>query len=487
MSGFPVLSAVVWLPLVTAVLAWFIDGGRRARTLAVAGTVMGLGLTLAVAAGFQTGTRDAQFVEHLALPGISYHLGVDGLSLLFLPLTSIFTLLLLLSPDVSDVRRRTVTVLALQACTLGMFTALDVKLFGVWFILEMWPSWILITLGRGSTQQPSRRTYTAFMTTAAIAFIGAALLAGNGETPLTTQRVVFALFFLAFAVRVPIFPLHSWLPRSVETGNTPGISVFLVGLKPVAFALLRFAIPLAPDAAVEAAPLVGAIGFVGMVYGALVALVQSDLRRMLVFASVSHMGVVLLGLAAMNHAAFSGALLQMLNLGVSITGLFLVAAFLHRRVGSTEFSAMGDFMARAPALTLVFLLIALGGIGLPGTSGFNGEHLIMLGALKAHWALAAGVGLGTLLTAAYLLSGFQRAFLRPRDGDDRVIPDLSRGERLAAGTVCALVMGMGLVSSPFVQVMDESIHAVAERVSAHSAREAWFLPGARRTPTHADD
>jgi NADH-quinone oxidoreductase subunit M len=460
-------------------------------------------ITLVVVRKFVNGSAAMQFVEQVPLlGGCSYHLGVDGLSLWFLPLSAALTLLVLLADPGDKVRMA--TLLSLESCTLGMFLSLDLSLFAFWFVVELWPSWRLIVAGRLPSERPGFGYYWFFMAGAGVALLAAVALLGFNHYQLAgtvrfdlpslllyrpspqTQKTIFVLLFLACAARIPMFPLHSWMPRVVEQSGPIGISVFLVGLKPAAFALMRFAIPLLPEAAIELAPWLGALGFAGMLYAGLVALMQTDLRRMLAFACISHMGVVLMGLAAMNEAGFSGALLQLLSLGVAISGLFLVAGYLHQRLGSTESSRMGGLMQRTPRLGLVFLVTALGAVGMPGTSGFNGEHLIMLGALTSHWALALGVGLATLLTAGYMLNYFQRAFLRPALDGEEPVADLDRTESLAAGAACALVLGMGLVSSPFVRSMDSSTDALAARVSAHAAAEPWFFPYVRLERGKAD-
>jgi NADH-quinone oxidoreductase subunit M len=304
--------------------------------------------------------------------------------------------------------------------------------------------------------------------------------------PLADQRPIFALFLVAIAIRMPLFPFHGWLEGAIETRSIAGVSVFLVGVKPAAYALLRFTFPVFPEAAHEASTLLVVVGGAGMVYGAMIALVQTDLRRLLVFGSVSHMGIVVVAFASLNEYAFTGALMQSLNLGIAITGLFFLAAFLHQRFGSTDLAAMGGgLVGRVPKLALAFLVIALGGIGMPGTSGFNGEHMMMLGALHAHWAYAGVIGVSIFLTAVYLLTAYQRAFLSRVSGTPTPVVDLSRQEMFIVGCVTALVLGTGLVSSPFTRVMTPSVRAVTEHVRVHDVRRPWLDPKSS-TPIRVD-
>jgi NADH-quinone oxidoreductase subunit M len=244
------------------------------------------------------------------------------------------------------------------------------------------------------------------------------------------------------------------------------MSVFLVGVKLGTYGLLRFTIPLLPEAASGWFWLMALLGVTGTVYGALLALGQSNLRRLLAYASLSHMGVVMLGLFSLNLDGFEGGLLQMINLGIVGAGLFFVAGFLSTRIGPPEIAALGGVVHHAPLLTGAFLVIALAGIGLPGTNGFNGEHLVMLGAYEQHWTMALAAGLGVFLTAAYSLSYFLRGFMgAPRPAVIERVYDLTSRERGIVLALAGLIFWIGLGTGPFIQAIRPSLTVLEQRVA----------------------
>ncbi|MBA2336929.1 MAG: NADH-quinone oxidoreductase subunit M, partial [Acidimicrobiia bacterium] len=373
----------------------------------------------------------------------------------------------------------------LEAATVGAFAALDLVLFWFFFVVELVPSWFLITRwGTGPQRRRAALEYVSFMGVgsacmlAGIILLGRNVAATTGEgysfelarllevgVPPDQQTLIFFLLFLGFAVKAPIFPFHTWLPKVLEHGPVVGLSVFLVGVKLGTYGLVRFVIPLLPAAASDWFWLMAVLGATGIVYGALLALGQTNLRRLLAFASLSHMGVVMLGLFSLNLDGFEGGLLQMVNLGIVGAGLFFVAGFLFTRVGPPEVGELGGVVHHAPLLTGTFLIIALAGIGLPGTNGFNGEHLVMLGAYEQHWAMAIAAGVGVFLTAAYSLSYFQRGFMgAARPAVVERVYDLTGGERGIVLTLAALIFWIGLGTGPFIQTMRPSLMAVEQLV-----------------------
>lgn len=497
--GFPVLSALIFLPLLFVVVLRFVGDEALARRLALAGAVLELLLACFVAIDFAGGIADVQFAERVGpLPGIGvgYQLGVDGISVLFLPITALLTVLVVVYAEYSiaaDARRYLMATLALEATLMGAFLSLDLVLFWIFFVLELIPSYYLIThFGTGPLRHRAAREYVGFMLAgSALMLVGIVLLGINHDRELGTglsfdylellgvevgtdlQTVVFFLLFFGFAVKAPIFPFHTWLPKVLEHGPIVGMSVFLVGIKLGTYGLLRFVIPMVPEAAREWFWLMAVLGGIGIVYGALIALVQTNLRRLLAFASLSHMGAVTLGLFALNFHGLQGGLLQMINLGVAGAGLFFVAGFLHTRLGSPELGSMGGLVYTLPLLSTVFLIIALATVGLPGTGGFNGEHLILIGAFEVGWIMALAAGAGTVLTAAYLLWYFQRAFMGA--SPDPVLadapaksPDLQRRELVIALALGAVIFWIGLDSGPLLNQMDGSLRWIESRVEAVS-------------------
>ena len=505
--GFPILSVLIALPLVVCAALCLVRGNGIVTTLAVGGAGLEVGLAAFLALRFNAGVADIQFVERSeSVLGITWHLGVDGISLLFIPLTALLGLLVIVYAEHSTAHSRTgnargyaIATLALEAAMIGAFASLDLIVFWFFFVIELVPSWFLITRwGTGEQRRRAAGEYVGFMAAgsalmlAGIVLLGRnyALTTGNGYSfeflalleagvPPSAQTSIFFLLFFGFAVKAPIFPFHTWLPKVLEHGPVVSMSVFLVGAKLGTYGLLRFVIPLLPNAASEWSGLMAVLAVVSTVYGALLALGQTNLRRLLAFASLSHMGMVMLGLFSLNLDGFEGGLLQMVNLGIVGAGLFFVAGFLVTRVGPPELASLGGVIHHAPLLTGAFLIIALAGIGLPGTNGFNGEHLVMLGAYERHWSMAVGAGLGVFLTAAYLLSYFLQGFMGEahRRVEERVY-DLTGRERGIVLTLTTLIFWIGLGTGPFVQTIRPSLMQLEERVE--TAAGAPVIGGGER-------
>jgi NADH-quinone oxidoreductase subunit M len=510
--GFPLVGALIALPmLLVALLALIRDERWVFRIGAVGASVEVLlaGLVLAV---FRRGVPDIQLVERVRLGEVlSYHVGVDGLSVLFLPLTALLTLLVVLySQEVSksDPRRYLMAVFSLTSALMGAFAALDLVLFWIFAAVELVPGALLIRgWGTGANRTMAARRYLIFngagsllmLAGLAVLALGAgsdATLSPGGSSALDLMRLLrvpippkeqalgFFLLLLAFAVRVPLFPFHGWLAVVMEEGPIVGVSVFLVGVKLGGYGLLRFTIMLLPEAARELGWIAVALGLTGMVYGALLALIQTNLRRFLAFACLSHSGGIMVGLFSLNTAGIEGGLIEMLNTGVAAAGLFFVAGFVHRRVGSSELSKLGGLSQRLPILSLTFLIFSLALIGMPGTSGFDAEHLILEGALDDHHTtLAIAVAAGSVLAAAYLFRYYQRAFLSsPKTPAPAILLDLRRRELLIAAVFGAILVGFGLFSRPIAGTVIGSVKLVAERIGqAHGEVPSLIVR------IHADD
>jgi NADH-quinone oxidoreductase subunit M len=289
--------------------------------------------------------------------------------------------------------------------------------------------------------------------------------------PLHTQRWLFAAFALAFAIKVPMFPLHSWLPDAHTEAPTGG-SVILAGvlLKIGTYGFLRLAIPLFPLAAREALPIITAIAVVGIVYGALVAMVQPDLKRLVAYSSVSHLGFVMLGLAALNVQGVQGSLFQMLNHGLSTGALFLAVGVIYERRHTRLISEFGGLWTQLPLYGAVFMIIMLSSMGLPGLNGFVGEFLILLGAFKAHAAAAVIGTSGVLLGAVYLLWMYERVMFGPlQNPKNRVLPDLSRREIAVFAPIVVMLFVMGIYPKPFLSRMEPSVQAYVNRMQEKMA------------------
>jgi NADH-quinone oxidoreductase subunit M len=494
----PLLSTLIAVPLVGAVALLFINNrdNRRehlVRWFALAWSMVELALTLVLWMWFNSGSADFQFVErHAWIPafGIEYAVGVDGISLFLVVLTAFLTPLSLLSSWASlhgRVRAFSICMLVLESAMIGVFVSIDLFLFYVFWDAMLVPMYFLI-----GVWGYERRVYAAvkFMlyTMAGsvlmlIAIISLAYLhdVANGMYSFDlirlydlqlSQRVQFwgfLAFALAFAIKVPLFPFHTWLPDAHVEAPTAG-SVILAGvlLKMGTYGLVRFAFPLFPDAAVFFAPYLAGLAVIGILYGALVAMVQPDLKKLVAYSSVSHLGFVVLGICAMNVQGMQGAMFQMLAHGVSTGGLFLLVGMLSDRRHTRLIGEYGGLKAVVPRLTAVFFLITLASIGLPTLNGFIGEFLILLGAFARHWRWAALAATGVILSAVYMLWMFQRVnYGSVTTEKNRALPDLTPREWALVVPTMAMAILMGVVPGIFLRPMEPSVTRLIERVTAN--------------------
>lgn len=494
---FPILSALILLPFFGAVLVHSMKRSRQAYFWALVVAALELAIAFFVLVRFERHTMALQFVERIPLLwGLSYHVGVDGLSVLFLPLTALLAPLVILHSMVAskkDPERYLATILCLEGTLVGGFVSLDLILFWFFATIELIPGAIMI---RSWGTAPSARRRQVALRYAEINLMGVLLVLGgtlvlvrgasvqsfsvgdlmSATTPAGSQYLAFWLFVLGFAIRIPLFPFHGWFPPVVAEGPVVGVSVFLVGAKLGVYGLLRFVLPLMPLAASRYNDTLAIVGVLGMVYGGLLALVQTNLRQLVAFACLAQAGSIIVGLSTLNVEGLTGALLATTTIGFSSAGLYLVAGFLHVRFGTTTIersAGAGRLSQHAPLLSLTFLLVGLSTIGMPGTSGFEPIHLVVIGALGAKQGITAvAVALGGLLGAAYLLRYFQRTFVasHPNPAVASVTPvrtnmrDLEPTELVIAAAMTAIVIGCGLFSHPLIDVVEGSIRGVSNAV-----------------------
>ena len=493
----PLLTLSWALPLAGAILLLLVpnkDGSRDGlmRWAAVAISLVSFGVTLAIWAAFDGTSAEYQMVERMPwIPafGIDYYVGVDGISLLLIVLTGFLTPIALLSSwegVEKKIKEFSVFVLVLEAAMIGVFVSLDLFLFYVFWDAMLIPMYFLIGIW-GYDQRIYAAVKFMLYTMAGsvlmlIAILTLAWLHSEAtgaysfdlvklyalEIAPDTQRWLFLAFALAFAIKVPLFPFHTWLPDAHVQAPTAG-SVILAGvlLKMGTYGLVRFAFPLFPVAAVEFAPWIAGLAVIGIVYGALVAMVQPDMKKLVAYSSVSHLGFVVLGICAMNVQGMQGAVYQMLAHGVSTGGLFLVVGMLSDRRHTRLISEFGGLKGVMPKLTAGFLLLTLASIGLPGMNGFVGEFLIMFGAFKADPRYVIVAGLGVILSAVYMLWMFQRVFYGPvTHEENRTLPDLSVREWAALVPLVALAIFMGVAPNLFLKPTEGAVRAVVERLDA---------------------
>ncbi|HVM35250.1 MAG TPA: NADH-quinone oxidoreductase subunit M [Actinomycetota bacterium] len=498
MADFPFLDLAVFVPLVGAVLIGLVPR-RLEHTVrwAALGTailtfLLSLGLLVnfdATRDGFQLGSR----AEWIPEWGVSYITGVDGVSLWMVLLTTfLMPLCVLASWSITrKIKPYFVFLLALETGLLGVFASLDMFLFYLFWEATLVPMYFLIGMwGYGNRLYAAMKFFLFTLVGSLLMLVGILYLYFTGGdltfsyeallgTPLAmdTQRLLFLAFFASFAVKVPLVPFHTWLPDAHTEAPTAG-SVMLAGvlLKLGAYGLIRFAIPLFPDAAREMVPWIVGLSIVGIVYGALVAAMQSDLKRLIAYSSVAHLGFITLGIFVGTVEGMSGGILQMVNHGLSTGALFMLVGALYDRRHTRLIADYGGIAGSVPILAGVFLFVALSSIGLPALNGFVGEFLVLLGTFLSlrWWVVPAAFGI--VLAAVYLLWAYQRVFQGPLTlEDNRRMADLSWREVAMLAPICALILFIGLYPKPFL----DRINPAAERV-VQQLNESSVIPESSR-------
>jgi len=496
---FPILTSLIALPIVGALVLLFVpnddhsDGTVRAVALVV--SLLVFAETLLLWYHFNAASADFQFTErHEWIPafGVSYFIGIDGISLLLVVLTAFLTPIALLG-SWESVHKRTkafaIFVLLLESTMLGVFVSLDLFLFYVFWDAMLIPMYFLIGIWGYE-----RRVYAAvkfLLYTMAgsvlmlLAILGLAYMhsVATGtysfdllklyemSIPPRTQVWFFLAFALAFAIKIPLFPFHTWLPDAHVEAPTAG-SVILAGvmLKMGTYGLVRFAFPLFPAAAQLFAPILATLAVVGIIYGALVAMVQLDMKKLVAYSSVSHLGFVVLGICAMNMQGVQGAVYQMLSHGITTGGLFLMVGMLSDRRHTRLISEYGGLKKVMPHLVAAFLIVTLASIGLPGLNGFVGEFLILLGAFRWNPKMAAFAATGVILSATYMLWMFQRVNYGPVTNEKNArLVDLRPREWFVIVPIIALAILMGVLPNIFLKPMGPSIQRMLNQIQQGSA------------------
>jgi NADH-quinone oxidoreductase subunit M len=507
---FPLLSAVLFSPLVGALMLACMPGQQvdAIRRAAFAFSLIPFFLSLLLLAAFDPANGGFQLVEQAAwIPsfGIAYHVGVDGISLFLVLLTTFLTPLVILF-GWGDIEKRVkpymIFLLLLETGILGAFVALDLFLFYVFWEVMLVPMVFIIGVWGGSRRIYAAIKFVLFTMSGSLLMLVAILYlawqAGGGQPsfdllrlynldlPLATQRWLFAAFALAFAIKVPMFPLHTWLPDAHVEAPTGG-SVILAGvlLKLGTYGFLRYAVGLFPAVAVEAFPIIVAAAVIGIVYGALVAMVQPDLKKLVAYSSVSHLGFVMLGLFALNREGVAGSIYQMLNHGLSTGALFLLVGVIYHRRHTRLIADFGGLWKQLPLFSVAFLIVMLSSVGLPGLNGFVGEFLILLGAFRASVPAAAFAVSGVVLGAVYMLWMFQRVMFGPLDKpENQTLTDLSAREIVVLAPVLLMIVVMGVYPEPFLSRMQPAVDAFVARVERRAAASAHALrPSSGRAST----
>ena len=493
----PILSMILHAPMIAALMLFVIprDNVEGLKRAALVFSLIPFLLSLLMLANFNVADGGLQFTEHVVWNdrlGISYALGVDGFSLWLILLITFLTPLLLLSAWKSidhGVKEFLILNLFLESAMMGALVAADLFLFFVYWELMLVPMFFIIGVWGGENRRYATIKLMLYTIGGSAFFLVAMFYvvwrhAGDGPltfdiiklyaTPLTLteQRWLFAAFAVAFAIKVPMFPFHTWLPDAHTEAPTSGSLVLAaVLLKMGVYGFLRFAIPLFPLAAVEAFPYIMAIAAFGIFYGALVAFPQPDMKRLVAYSSVSHMGFVMLGVYAFNLIGVTGGVMQMINHGLSTGALFIMIGFIYERRHTRMIEEYGGLWAVVPVFSVFFLIVTLSSIALPGLNGFVGEFLILMGAFRAHTWLGGVAVLGVVLGAVYMLTLYKHVIFGPlTSAANKALADLTPREISVMVPIVAMMFLIGLYPKPFLERIEPTVKTLLARMEAAGAR-----------------
>ena len=487
--GYPLLSVVIWLPIVFGGLVLATGNDRNAplaRLIALLGALLGLLVALPLYTGFDRMTSAMQFVElkpWISQFNIHYYLGVDGISLLLVLLNCFFTLIVVIAGwQVIEKRvaQYMASFLIMSGLINGVFISLDAMLFYVFWEAMLIPMFIIIGVWGGPNRVYAALKFFLYTLLGSLLMLAALLYlyfkSGSFSIldyyqlplPMNAQILIFIAFFMAFAVKVPMFPVHTWLPDAhVEAPTGGSVILAAIMLKVGAYGFIRFAMPIAPDASHELAGVMIALSLIAVVYIGLVALTQADMKKLVAYSSISHMGFVTLGLFLFNAYGMEGALLQMISHGFVAGALFLCIGVLYDRVHSRQIVDYGGVANTMPVFAAFFMLFAMANSGLPGTSGFVGEFLVILGAVKVNFWYAFAAATTMVFGAAYTLWMYKRVIFGPVANDHvRHLHDIGGREKLVMLSLAVAVLLVGLYPLP----LSEILHASVNDLLVHLAR-----------------
>jgi len=498
MTNFPWLSVITFAPMIGVLFILLIRGNpevvaRNTRAVALWTSLITFAVSMGIWVKFDNAIVGFQFEEKavwMESLGLAYHLGVDGISMFFILLSTLLTVLCIAASWISitdRVKEYMISFLVLETLMIGMFSALDLVLFYVFFEGVLIPMFLIIGVWGGP-----RRNYAAFkfflytlvgsvlMLLAILTMIFESGTADitvllNHDFPVSLQPWLWLAFFASFAVKVPMWPVHTWLPDAHVEAPTAG-SVILAGvlLKFGGYGFLRFSLPMFPIASADFTPFIFGLSVIAIIYTSLVALAQEDMKKLIAYSSVAHMGFVTMGCFAANQQGIEGAIIQMLSHGVVSAALFLVVGIVYDRIHSREISSYGGLVHRMPFYALIFMIFMLASVGLPGTSGFVGEFLILIGTFQVNTWVALLGATGVIIGAAYMLYLYRRVIFGELTKEDlKKILDVSPREIAVFAPLIFIVFFMGIYPIPFLDVMHSSVENLIERyhsaLAAHNA------------------
>jgi len=500
-----ILTAVTFVPTLGAVLIFLLprrnDGVVKVTSFVT--SLVTFALSVPLCTRFDPGSPEYQFVEQrqwMPTLGISYHLGVDGISLLLVLLTTFLMPLSLLASWHSIERRWkefAITMLLLETGMLGVFLALDLFLFYIFWEAMLIPMYLIIGIWGGPNRVYAAVKFILYTLAGSLLMLvailalyflhGAATGTYTFDLPVVaryvlpaglTQNLLFLAFAFAFAIKVPMWPFHTWLPDAHVEAPTPG-SVILAAvlLKMGTYGFLRFCLPLFPQATLAFAPWMFGLAVIGILYGAWVSTVQADIKKLVAYSSVSHLGYVVLGLFALNPQGLVGSIIQMVNHGLSTGALFLIVGMLYERRHTRLIADFGGLWKVVPALSVFFLIVSLSSLGLPGLNGFVGEFLILIGAFQVSRPAALLATAGIIFAAVYMLWMYQRVIFGPvTHEENRRLKDLSAREWVILVPVLVLIVWIGIYPAPFTGRTEASVQALITQVQTKAAATAALAP-----------
>ncbi|AOK30180.1 NADH:ubiquinone oxidoreductase subunit M [Burkholderia singularis] len=488
MHSFPILSTAIWLPIVFGLIVLAVGSDKNpgvARGVALIGSLLGLAVTVPLVTGFDSSTAALQFVEQstwIERFNISYHLGVDGISMWFVVLTALITVIVVIAAwevITENVAQYLAAFLILSGIMIGVFSAADGLLFYVFFEATLIPMYIIIGVWGGPN-----RVYAAFKfflyTLAGSLLMLVALIYlyththsfdlatwQNAKLEMTPQILLFIAFFLAFAVKVPMWPVHTWLPDAhVEAPTGGSVVLAAIMLKLGAYGFLRFSLPITPDASHFFAPVVITLSLVAVIYIGLVAMVQADMKKLVAYSSIAHMGFVTLGFFIFNQLGVEGAIVQMISHGFVSGAMFLCIGVLYDRLHSRQIADYGGVVNVMPKFAAFAMLFSMANCGLPGTSGFVGEFMVILAAVQFNFWIAFGAAFTLILGAAYTLWMYKRVYFGAVKSDKVAkLSDIGRREFSMLAVLAAFTLLMGLYPKPFTDVMHVSVENLLSHVA----------------------
>jgi NADH-quinone oxidoreductase subunit M len=488
--GLPLLSVAIWLPIFFGILVLATGDDKNAqlaRMLAMVGSVLGFLVTIPLYTGFVRDTSEMQFVEMhnwIARFNIHYHLGVDGISVLFILLTSFFAPIVVLAGwkvIEKRVAQYMASFLIMSGVMIGVFASLDSVLFYVFWEAMLIPMFLIIGVWGGPNRVYAAVKFFLYTLLGSLLMLVALIYLYNKSDgsfeildfhqvviPLREQILIFIAFFFAFAVKVPMIPLHTWLPDAhVEAPTGGSVILAAIMLKVGAYGFLRFSLPIVPAASHYLSGVMIALSLIAVVYIGLVALTQTDMKKLVAYSSISHMGFVTLGIFIFNDYGMEGALLQMISHGFVSGALFLCIGVLYDRMHSRNIADYGGVANTMPAFAAFFMLFSMANVGLPGTSGFVGEFMVILGAVKTNFWYSFALASTLVFGAAYTLWMYKRViFGAVANSEVAKLADITLREKVVLAILALAVLGMGVYPLPFSEIMHVSVNDLL----VHSAR-----------------